>query len=561
MNRIKHFVLPEHTNSLYENEALSSIWLTKKVASKINEIVDVLNEFSNDDIKWKQLLEGKINSSVVFMKDNLINSLYDLFVTLKNSGQIDSILTDVINNKIGSIVEMYDHVVNVKDYGATGNGVEDDSVAFQRAIDSGKYICIPDGTYKFNTPLIINSDTLLYGSSNNCILKCETNTDSMFDVRNCTLNCESLNINGNNIVDVIFKGSNACINLDNCKLSNANYGIKQESCSIDINSIVQISNTSFFTKNGIRYYGNEFVSFMLNDVYMECEETTYFIAECKHASVSGGEFTGSVNTMGNLYSNETASINGGYYHDMKRGATIGGRSGRTASIIGTINKNMSSYGLSFDFATGEPENPYTDGYGSIIGNIIENSQYGMYIQSKNTSITSNSISMDENGKFAIRLNCKTNADSGNFIANNIIHMVDDSNCNGIYLGDNTIVRENNNVIIGGVNHRHGGNGSVYMNNNIVNVSENYTIQIQDKIVVMNDLTADGIVYIKNPEYAQMKGQEVLVLNNTAHYVYISKRSNDIALVGSSNNKIPPHGYGKLICINENLWYFENVAVE
>ena len=94
MKEIKHFLLPEHTNTLYENEALSSISLTKEVASKINEIVDVLNEFANDDIEWKQLIEGKINSSVVFMKDNLINSLYDLFVTLKNSGSIDDILTN-----------------------------------------------------------------------------------------------------------------------------------------------------------------------------------------------------------------------------------------------------------------------------------------------------------------------------------------------------------------------------------------------------------------------------------------------------------------------------------
>ena len=36
MDKIKHFILPEHTNTLYENE-----------------IVDVLNEFSNDDIEWK----------------------------------------------------------------------------------------------------------------------------------------------------------------------------------------------------------------------------------------------------------------------------------------------------------------------------------------------------------------------------------------------------------------------------------------------------------------------------------------------------------------------------
>ena len=54
MDKITHFMLPENTNTLYKKEARSSIALTKEVADKINEIVDVLNKFSNDDLAWKQ---------------------------------------------------------------------------------------------------------------------------------------------------------------------------------------------------------------------------------------------------------------------------------------------------------------------------------------------------------------------------------------------------------------------------------------------------------------------------------------------------------------------------
>ena len=36
MNEISHFMLPEHTNNLYKNEAISSIELTKTVADKTN---------------------------------------------------------------------------------------------------------------------------------------------------------------------------------------------------------------------------------------------------------------------------------------------------------------------------------------------------------------------------------------------------------------------------------------------------------------------------------------------------------------------------------------------
>ena len=70
MNKIEHFMLPENTNNLYKNEAISSIALTKDVAEKINELVDAYNQFSNDDMLWKQEQDGKIRKAVLFMKSS-----------------------------------------------------------------------------------------------------------------------------------------------------------------------------------------------------------------------------------------------------------------------------------------------------------------------------------------------------------------------------------------------------------------------------------------------------------------------------------------------------------
>lgn len=89
MERITKFKLPEHTNTLYEREAISSISLTKEVADKINELVDGYNELSQLDLEWKQTQEGTIRKAVVYMKDNLLNSLNDLMVVLRDSGFID----------------------------------------------------------------------------------------------------------------------------------------------------------------------------------------------------------------------------------------------------------------------------------------------------------------------------------------------------------------------------------------------------------------------------------------------------------------------------------------
>ena len=119
MEQIKHYVLPDHTNKLYKEEAISSIGLTRTIAGKINELIDAYNELSRIDLEWKQTQEGTIRKGVLFMKDNLINSLNDLMDYLLESGYIDSRLREqtytlsarldnVLSGSLSSDVEIID---------------------------------------------------------------------------------------------------------------------------------------------------------------------------------------------------------------------------------------------------------------------------------------------------------------------------------------------------------------------------------------------------------------------------------------------------------------------
>lgn len=107
MKKIEKFMLPEHTNSLYENEAISSISLTREVADKINEIVDMINQLSQGDLEWKQTQEGTIRKGVLFMKDNLVNSLNELLQLLTENGFIESRIkgyTDLLSARLDNLL-------------------------------------------------------------------------------------------------------------------------------------------------------------------------------------------------------------------------------------------------------------------------------------------------------------------------------------------------------------------------------------------------------------------------------------------------------------------------
>lgn len=108
MKSIKNFMLPEHTNGLYKNEAISSISLTKEVAEKINELVDAYNEFSKTDLEWKQEQDGRTRKAVLYMRDNLINSLNELLDGLITEGFVD----ERIAKNFIALSERIDNLVN-----------------------------------------------------------------------------------------------------------------------------------------------------------------------------------------------------------------------------------------------------------------------------------------------------------------------------------------------------------------------------------------------------------------------------------------------------------------
>jgi hypothetical protein len=116
--------------------------------------------------------------------------------------------------------------VSVKDFGAVGNGVANDTAAIQAALTTGNSVYVPQGTYNISTTLRLNSDgQIFYGDGDGnvneparTILKwVGASSGKMFSISNGTTenwqNCTVKNIwfNGNSLANIAIEGYSSAV--------------------------------------------------------------------------------------------------------------------------------------------------------------------------------------------------------------------------------------------------------------------------------------------------------------------------------------------------------------
>lgn len=81
---------------------------------------------------------------------------------------------DLVLQPQAKTTNLADGFINVRNFGAVGNGIEDDTLAIQTAIDQRGIIYLPPGTYRISTPLKVSSNTHLIGATVQSVIRQHT---------------------------------------------------------------------------------------------------------------------------------------------------------------------------------------------------------------------------------------------------------------------------------------------------------------------------------------------------------------------------------------------------
>ncbi len=128
--------------NIFEGNVDNSIILfTKDIEARFSTLVDDNNRVNAENLKN---FTAKLDEAIAFMKTNIGESIRTLIGEMYDAGDFAEIITGTIFTEFEKKTKDY---VTPENYGAIGDGIQDDTAAFIRAVESGKSV-YAFGTYK-----------------------------------------------------------------------------------------------------------------------------------------------------------------------------------------------------------------------------------------------------------------------------------------------------------------------------------------------------------------------------------------------------------------------------
>lgn len=124
----------------------------------------------------------------------------------------------------------FSDMVSVKDFGAAGDGLTNDTLAFQKALAAHETVYIPDGTYLIAGTVTVGERKSLIGAGQKAVIKCQSGSFAAIELSHSYARVENFRIEGgsigillqgregpcvqNAIIDIVVAGAATGIKLD-----------------------------------------------------------------------------------------------------------------------------------------------------------------------------------------------------------------------------------------------------------------------------------------------------------------------------------------------------------
>lgn len=129
-----------------------------------------------------------------------------------------------------STADKFKDIVSIKDFGAKGDGLTDDTLSIQQALTAYDSIYIPEGTYLISAPITIQAKQTLRGAGQTSVLLCQSNNFNAIEIVEDYATLSHFKVEGgdiglklygrdrpcvqNSISDIVLRGQNTGVQLD-----------------------------------------------------------------------------------------------------------------------------------------------------------------------------------------------------------------------------------------------------------------------------------------------------------------------------------------------------------
>lgn len=182
--------------SVYDYDGLTMQELLCQFFTKINECIEVSNN-SLSFLEWLKSI-GLKEQVAIYLDKMVTDGTFNDIINHSIFNELTTKIESVFNNHL---------TFNIKDFGAIGDGVSDDTEAIQKAIENGGIITVPRGVYRVTKTINVNKSIVLHGQDwcGDSLYKGSTST-IFFD--NSNVNDFLFNFNAPNqkINGIVFRG-------------------------------------------------------------------------------------------------------------------------------------------------------------------------------------------------------------------------------------------------------------------------------------------------------------------------------------------------------------------